>query len=180
MRLEKLFWSKSKVSILIYLLFKREGISLRALEKDLNWTFPAIKKQIDALLEGEIITIDKSGIKRSIFLANPYKKHIKNIFLFSIASDIQGFCKTYNDKIYNLYYGKTFWALLPMDLVIIHNIENTNSVNYLKEWIATIFRAYYIDNVALTTMTQKERDQRYRLADKFVLSIMKDNIVLDK
>ena len=49
MDLEKLFGSKAKVDILKYLLFKRQGLSLRALESDLTWTFPAIKKQVDSM-----------------------------------------------------------------------------------------------------------------------------------
>jgi hypothetical protein len=34
---------------------------MRALESELDWTFPAIKKQIDALTEAGVIDIDKEG-----------------------------------------------------------------------------------------------------------------------
>ncbi|MDR0282811.1 MAG: hypothetical protein LBI53_06075 [Candidatus Peribacteria bacterium] len=51
MNLEKLFGSKTKVDILKYLLFRRQGISMRALESELERTFPAIKKQVDSLEE---------------------------------------------------------------------------------------------------------------------------------
>jgi len=61
MNLEKLFGSKTKVDILKYLLFRRQGVSMRALEAELNRTFPAIKKQIDSLNEAEVIDVDKEG-----------------------------------------------------------------------------------------------------------------------
>jgi hypothetical protein len=61
MNLEKLFGSKTKVDILKYLLFRRQGVSMRALEAELSWTFPAIKKQIDSLNEAEVIDVDKEG-----------------------------------------------------------------------------------------------------------------------
>ena len=51
MNLEKLFGSKTKVDIIKYLLFRRQGVSMRALEAELGWTFPAIKKQVDSLEE---------------------------------------------------------------------------------------------------------------------------------
>jgi len=51
MKIEKLLWSKTKTDILKYLIFKQEGISLRALENVLKRSFPAIKKQVDILEE---------------------------------------------------------------------------------------------------------------------------------
>jgi len=49
MRLDKLLGSQAKADILKFLVFKREGISARALENYLSWSFPSIKKQIDML-----------------------------------------------------------------------------------------------------------------------------------
>ena len=49
MKLEKLFGSRTKSDILKYLVFRRQGISVRAFESELTRSFPAIKKQIDAL-----------------------------------------------------------------------------------------------------------------------------------
>jgi hypothetical protein len=34
---------------------------MRALESELEWTFPAIKKQVDSLLEAQVIDINKEG-----------------------------------------------------------------------------------------------------------------------
>jgi predicted transcriptional regulator len=61
MNLEKLFGSKTKVDILKYLLFRRQGVSMRALESEIERTFPAIKKQVDSLLEAQVININKEG-----------------------------------------------------------------------------------------------------------------------
>lgn len=51
MNLDKLFGSRTKTDILKYLVFRRQGISMRAFETDLTWSFPAIKKQIEQLDE---------------------------------------------------------------------------------------------------------------------------------
>lgn len=61
MNLEKLFGSKTKVDILKYLLFKRQGVSMRALESEIPWTFPAIKKQVDSLNESNVIDVNKDN-----------------------------------------------------------------------------------------------------------------------
>jgi predicted transcriptional regulator len=61
MNLEKLFGSKTKVDILKYLLFKRQGVSMRALESEISWTFPAIKKQVDSLHESNVIDVNKDN-----------------------------------------------------------------------------------------------------------------------
>ncbi|MBP6911571.1 hypothetical protein KBC03_08475, partial [Patescibacteria group bacterium] len=65
MKLDKFLGSKTKVDILKYLIFRRQGISIRALEHEIPWTFPAIKKQVDSLEESDIVDIDKEGNKWS-------------------------------------------------------------------------------------------------------------------
>jgi hypothetical protein len=89
MKLEKLFGSKTKVDIIKYLLFKRQGVSMRALETELSRTFPAIKKQIDSLGEAEVITIEKDSLKRSISIKEDFYVNIKNIFLYCLKSDLK-------------------------------------------------------------------------------------------
>jgi len=61
MHLEKLFGSKTKVDILKYLLFRRQGVSMRALEAELGRTFPSIKKQVDSLEECGVLHIEKES-----------------------------------------------------------------------------------------------------------------------
>lgn len=68
MKLDKFLGSKTKVDILKYLIFRRQGISIRALEHEIPWTFPAIKKQVDSLEESDIVDIDKEGNKWSIVI----------------------------------------------------------------------------------------------------------------
>lgn len=68
MKLDKLFGSKAKADILKYLVFRRQGISMRAFESELERSFPAIKKQIDQLDDAGVIEINKESNKRSIYL----------------------------------------------------------------------------------------------------------------
>lgn len=82
MNLEKLFGSKTKVDILKYLLFKRQGVSMRALESEIGWTFPAIKKQVDSLEESNVIHVNKDGQGRSISIKPEFYDTLKNIFYF--------------------------------------------------------------------------------------------------
>ena len=82
MNLEKLFGSKTKVDILKYLLFKRQGVSMRALESEIEWTFPAIKKQVDSLNDSNVINVNKDGQGRSISIKPEFHDILKNVFYF--------------------------------------------------------------------------------------------------
>jgi len=81
MNLEKLFGSKTKSDILKYLVFRRQGVSIRALESELGWTFPGIKKQIDSLEEAEVLVIDKTPEKRSIRIADGIYEEIRKLII---------------------------------------------------------------------------------------------------
>jgi len=108
MDLDKLFGSKTKVDVLKYLTFKREGISMRALESELSWTFPAIKKQIDSLALSKAVYIDKAASKRSIYIEKDFKELIKDILLYALEKDITILLKTYEMMVDRHYLGKTF------------------------------------------------------------------------
>jgi predicted transcriptional regulator len=82
MNLEKLFGSKTKVDILKYLLFRRQGISMRALESEIERTFPAIKKQVDSLNEANIINVNKDGQGWAISIKPEFHDTLKNVFYF--------------------------------------------------------------------------------------------------
>ena len=82
MDLEKLFGSKTKVDILKYLLFRRQGVSMRALEWELEWTFPAIKKQVDSLKSAEILKVDTDWNWRSISIEPWIHDLLKQIFYY--------------------------------------------------------------------------------------------------
>jgi hypothetical protein len=65
------------------------------LEHEIPWTFPAIKKQVDSLLEAEIITVDKDKLKWSIYMDEKIMPIIRSLFMFSLVTDIKKLFTTY-------------------------------------------------------------------------------------
>ena len=61
---------------------------MRALEAEIGWTFPAIKKQVDALDEAGIITIDKDQNKWSIIMHEGVQKILRDLFLVGLKNYI--------------------------------------------------------------------------------------------
>ncbi len=173
MNLEKLFGSKTKVDILKYLLFKRQGISMRALESELSRTFPAIKKQVDSLNEAKVIDVNKDGQGRAITIKPEFHDTIKSIFFFGLKNDLITLFKTYEVMIDQYYFGKRFGTDLEMDLVVIYKNCEKPQTDLIKENINNIFRDYFIETVSVVFMSLEEWQKRYRLADRFVLQIMK-------
>lgn len=173
MNLDKLFWSKTKVDILKYLLFRRQGISMRALESELNRTFPAIKKQVDSLDEASIINIDKEGAWWSITLKEDLFDDIKKLFYYAIKTDLRKLFHEYEVMIHKYYFGKTFGIPLDMDLIVVYKNLEKPQIDAMKDAINEIFRSYYIEIVSVVFMSHEEREKRYRLADRFVLNILR-------
>ncbi len=173
MKLEKLFGSKTKVDIIKYLLFKRQGISMRALETELTWTFPAIKKQIDSLNDAEVIDVDKDHTKRSITIKKDFYEQIKIVFMYCMKSDIKQLFVRHEALIDSYYEGKIFGYALDMDLVVIYKNAEKEQLASIKEEISEIFRNYFIEMVNVVFMSSDERQKRYRLADKFVLTVLR-------
>jgi len=176
MHLDKLFGSKAKVDILKYLLFRRQGVSMRALETELERTFPAIKKQIDSLKKANIVEIGDDANKRSIILKEECTNPIKGIFMFGIEQQLKSTFNTYESMIDRYYLGKFFGSALDMDLIVIYKNCERPQMEEVKTEISEIFRQCFIENISVVFMSADERDKRYRLADKFVLNIMKHNI----
>jgi DNA-binding MarR family transcriptional regulator len=81
---------------------------MRALEAELGWTFPAIKKQIDALAEAGVIEIVKDQTKRSITIHADVLQVLKNIFLFALKKDIVTLLQEHEFIIKEHYLGKVF------------------------------------------------------------------------
>ncbi|MFA5747591.1 MAG: hypothetical protein WC872_00590 [Candidatus Absconditabacterales bacterium] len=173
MNLEKLFGSKAKVDILKYLLFKRQGVSMRALESELSWTFPAIKKQIDSLDEAQVINVNKDGQGRAITIKPEFHENIKNIFFCGLRNELIALFRTYEVMIDKYFFGKRFGIALDMDLVVIYKNCEKQQIDVIKENINEIFRKYFIETVSVVFMSLEEREKRYRLADRFVLQIMR-------
>lgn len=173
MNLEKLFWSKTKVDILKYLVFRRQWVSMRALESEIWWTFPAIKKQIDSLEESGILDIQKENSGFSISIKKEYFDLFKEIFFTALKSNLTNIFETYSVMINKYFLWKIFWIPLDMDIVIIYQHMEKPQIDELKNRIAELFREFFIENVSVVFMSTEEREKRYRLADKFVLQVIR-------
>ena len=173
MNLDKFLWSKTKVDILKYLLFRRQWVSMRALESELSRTFPSIKKQIDSLEESDVVLVNKQNMKWSIAIKPEIINVIKWIFMYSLIAELEKLFFTHSFLIEKYFFGKFFWRELEIDLVIIHQTTEKTFWDKLKDEISQIFKNYFIDNISMTLMSSTEREKRQRLADKFVLNILR-------
>ena len=173
MNLEKLFWSKTKVDILKYLIFRRQWVSMRALESEIWRTFPAIKKQIDSLDESGVLDIDKDSSGFSISLKKEYFNLFKQFFLTSLRMGLIQLFDTYSVMISKYFLGKFFWIPLDMDIIIIYQNMEKPQIDELKNWISELFREFFIENTSIVFMPLDEREKRYRLADKFALQVIR-------
>ena len=108
MKLDKFLGSKTKVDILKYLLFRRQGISIRALEHEIPWTFPAIKKQVDSLEESEVVLIDKDASKWSISINPTISIHMKALFLYTLERELFALFDKYTYMVDQYFLGRVF------------------------------------------------------------------------
>ena len=173
MNLEKLFWSKTKVDILKYLVFRRQWVSMRALESEIWWTFPAIKKQVDSLEESWVLDIQKENSGFSISIKKEYFDLFKQIFYTALKANLTNLFYEYSIMIDKYFLWKSFWVPLDMDIIIIYHHMDKPQIDILKSWISDLFREFFIENASVVFMSTEEREKRYRLADKFVLQVMR-------
>ena len=173
MNLEKLFGSKTKVDILKYLLFKRQGVSMRALESELERTFPAIKKQVDSLEEAGILHVDKEGAGFAIEIKKEHFDLFKNFFFTALKSSLIQLFQSYSIMIERYFRGKRFGIPLEMDIIVIYKYMEKPQIEEMKLAIGEVFRDFFIENISIVCMSVDERDKRYRLADRFVLQVMR-------
>lgn len=173
MNIEKLFGSKTKSDILKYLVFRRQGVSMRALEAEIGWTFPAIKKQIDSLDEAGIIAIDKDQSKRSIALDQEIYVILRDFFLFALKRDIATLLSQYEFSVKQYYLGKVFGYEIETDLVIVYDHCEKDLLDVIKTQISEVFRQYSIELVYVTFLSASDWQKRYQLADRFVLSVLR-------
>lgn len=172
MNIEKFLWSKTRAGIIKYLLFKRQGISMRALETDLAWSFTAIKKQVDSLLEADIVTIKKDQTKWSIYINDQVYDLVRRIFLYSLEFELQKTFSLYPWIVEKYYLWKIFWNNINADMVVVYKTTDPEFLSDMKNKISEIFVDYYIDNVGVVFMQSWDFQRRYRLADKFVLNLI--------
>jgi len=173
MLVEKLFWSKAKTDILKYLIFRRQWISMRAFETELQRSFPAIKKQIDQLEEAGMVEIRKDSSKWSISLEKGLHYHLKDLFLYILKQDLKWVFWKHPWLVQQYYLWKVFGNDFDMDLVLVYNPQKKSSLVWLKKEITEVFRVFLIEYINVVFLSIDEFDQRYRLADKFVLWLMR-------
>lgn len=172
MNLEKLFWSRTKTDILKFLVFRRQGVSVRAFETELTRSFPAIKKQVDQLDEAWVIDVQKDNNKRSIYLKKGIDEHIRNVFLYTLKQDLLDYFHTVHKHVDKYYLGDMFGYEFDMDIVIIHEASGKELTPEIKDKVTRIFAHYHTDTVKLVFMSSDEFQKRVRLTDKFVLTMM--------
>lgn len=68
---------------------------MRALESELDRTFPAIKKQVDSLHVSGIVDIDKENQAREIVIKDDVQPLIKNFLLFALQKELEQLLATY-------------------------------------------------------------------------------------
>lgn len=173
MNLEKLFGSKAKVDILKYLIFRRQGVSMRALETELWWTFPAIKKQVDGLDEAGILQVDKENTWWAITIKPSLLPLFKELFFESLKQDLTTLFEKHQNQISNYFWWDKFWKPIGMDLILIYHALEKEQIDDLKISINEIFREFRIESASIVFMSSEEREKRYRLADRFVLQVMR-------
>ena len=173
MNLEKLFGSKTKVDILKYLLFRRQWISMRALEWEMEWTFPAIKKQVDSLNSAWVLNVNTDWNWWSITIKPELLWMLKEIFNYSLRAQLIELFQKYDSMIDKYFFGKCFGIDLDMDLVIIYKMWEDAQKEILRTAIWDIFKSYFIEMANVVFMPLDEREKRYRYADRFALDIMR-------
>jgi hypothetical protein len=60
-----------------------------------------------------------------------------------------------------------------MDLIVIYKNMEKPQIDQIKDSINEIFRSYFIETVSVVFMSSEEWYKRYRLADRFVLQILR-------
>jgi hypothetical protein len=173
MNLDVLFGSKTKLAILQFLVFRRQGVSMRAFEAELNYSFPAIKKQIDIMEEAKLILVEKDGNKHSISLEPSLYDQLKPLFLFALKQNILSLLHSYDTLIKKSFFGQVFGNDFEHDLVVIYAPGFDEHTQMIKESLSDIFRQSMVFHIKVVFMSEDEFDRRYRLADKFVLTLMR-------
>lgn len=179
-------------------------MSIRALESELWWTFPGIKKQIDSLEEAEVLHIEKTPEKRSIQIMDDVYDEMRRLIVCSLKHDTKKLLWKY-PMIWNYYLGKIFNKNIDVDLVILYNEwyddlregepekqwiirkpeEKTSiatqawdpltNLEQLKESITHLFKLYMIDPAYLVFMPSTEFEKRTKMADKFALGVLRNS-----
>ena len=93
---------------------------MRALESEIWWTFPAIKKQVDSLEESWVLDIQKDNSGFSISIKKEYFDLFKQVFFTALKSNLTSLFDTYSVMINKYFLWKIFWVPIDMDIIIIY------------------------------------------------------------
>lgn len=171
MDLTKLFGSKTRTDVMKYLLFRKQGVSMRALEAEIGRTFPVIKTQVEALEAAGIMRLvkDKSW---ELYLTDEIIPALHELFHAALKSEILEVFNNHPGQIAQQFWGTMFGKDIWSDLVILHNSSEKKELDTIKNEMNEIFSSYRIESASVVFMSKNERDRRYRLADKFALKVL--------
>lgn len=172
MDLSKLFGSKTKTDIMKYLLFRKQGISMRAIESEIWWTFPVIKTQVENLETAGLLHIVREKGSWELYMQEDVFEPLRGLFFAALKSEILEIFESHewaiNQQFWGTMFGKDIWS----DIVILHNSCEKKLLDTIKSQMNEIFATYRIDAVSIVFMSKNEWDRRCRLADKFALRVM--------
>ncbi len=146
---------------------------MRAFDHEMEFSFPAIKKQIDQLEEAKILDVEKDTGKYAISLHPGIYPYLKALFLYSLKWDLKSYFSNHDFLIKKYFRGKLFGNDFEQDLVLIYAPGFEEHTDQIKRDLNELFRSYMIVHVNVVFMSESEFDKRYRMADKFVLNLMR-------
>jgi hypothetical protein len=93
-----------------------------------------------------------------------------------IQVDLEEYFRSHELLLKKRYYGHMFGADVEVDLVLIYEPLAVDYLPKIKEDIDRLFDTYLIrsEKNKLVLLSSSEFDKRYRLADKFVLQLMRE------
>ncbi|MDR0370015.1 MAG: hypothetical protein LBH96_06030 [Candidatus Peribacteria bacterium] len=97
----------------------------------------------------------------------------KNFFFTALKANLIQLFESYSIMIDRYFWGKRFGIPLEMDMIIIYKHMEKPQIEEMKHAIGEVFRNFFIENISIVCMSADEREKRYRLADRFVLQVMR-------
>ncbi|MBP6911341.1 hypothetical protein KBC03_07260 [Patescibacteria group bacterium] len=95
------------------------------------------------------------------------------MLLYCLSTDLKNLFNKYEYIIDSYYLGKIFGNALDLDMVLIYKNCEKTLLDVVKDDISNVFRNYFIETAQISFMSLDEFQRRYRLADKFVLNLMR-------
>jgi hypothetical protein len=146
---------------------------MRALEQELDRTFPAIKKQIDSLEESDILIINKHAQAWSIELDPLVAPMIAQMVILTLKQSCAKLLTTYDTMISSCYYGRLFGLDIEQDMVVLYKHSDPQCLEQIKRELDTILHNFFIDHASVVFMSEDEFRKRINVSDKFALSIVR-------